>query len=212
MKASGMKTKIISQSDPQSSTMALEIIQKGGVVALPTDTVYGIACAVTQPQAIQQLYAIKERDALKAIPVLVGDLEQAQNITSNFNAQAKMLAEHYWPGALTIIVLKKEDLPQELTVYPTVGIRMPAHDWLRELMHQSGPLAATSANLSGGASPATAGEVLEQLGSRIELIIDGGECKGGIPSTVVDCSENEPKILREGGISPQQIYNLLSKL
>jgi L-threonylcarbamoyladenylate synthase len=88
---------------------------------------------------------------------------------------------------------------------------MPDHDWLRELMLLSGPLAATSANLSGAPSPATAKEVLAQLDGRIELIVDGGECKGGIPSTVVDCSRPEIKILREGGISPERIYNLLSQ-
>jgi L-threonylcarbamoyladenylate synthase len=206
-----MKTKIIPQSDAQSSATALETIRNGGVVALPTDTVYGIACAVTHPAAIKQLYAIKERDALKAIPVLVGDLQQVEKLTANFTKQAERLSKELWPGALTIIVPKAEHLPVELSAYDTVGIRMPDHDWLRELMLLSGPLAATSANLSGAPSPATAKEVLAQLDGRIELIVDGGECKGGIPSTVVDCSRPEIKILREGGISPERIYNLLSQ-
>jgi L-threonylcarbamoyladenylate synthase len=206
-----MKTKIIPQSDVQSSATALEIIRNGGVVAVPTDTVYGIACAVTHPAAIKQLYAIKERDALKAIPVLVGDLQQVEKLTANFTKQAERLSKELWPGALTIIVPKAEHLPVELSAYDTVGIRMPDHDWLRELMLLSGPLAATSANLSGAPSPATAKEVLAQLDGRIELIVDGGECKGGIPSTVVDCSRPEIKILREGGISPERIYNLLSQ-
>jgi L-threonylcarbamoyladenylate synthase len=203
-----MKTKVIPQANPQSCQAALEIINSGGVVALPTDTVYGIACALNKPEAIHQLYEIKQRDALKAIPVLVGEIQQLRFITDNFNPQAQKLADHFWPGALTIIVEKKENLPQELTIYPTVGIRMPAHAWLLELIRQSGPLAATSANLSGKTSPATASEVLAQLENRIELIIDGGACKGGIPSTVVDCSQPELKILREGGIPPDAIAQL----
>ena len=202
-----LSTKIILQSDTQSGAAALDFIRNGGIVALPTDTVYGLACAVDNPQAIQQLYKIKERDALKAIPVLIGDLSQIKTLASNFNQEAMLLAEHFWPGALTIIVDKNSALPPELTSYTTVGIRMPAHDWLRGLIRQSGPLAATSANLSGAASPATAQEVLAQLNGRIELIIDGGECKGGIPSTIVDCSQSSPKILREGGISVEQITN-----
>ena len=206
-----MKTRTILQSDAQSSALALEIIQNGGVVAVPTDTVYGIACAVNHPAAIRQLYAIKERDALKAIPVLVGELKQVESLTAVFTEQAKTLTEGLWPGALTIIIPKAEHLPIELTSYDTVGIRMPDYDWLRELLRRNGPLAATSANLSGAPSPVTAEEVLFQLDGRIELIVDGGECKGGIPSTVVDCSQPEIKILREGGISPQRIYNLLSQ-
>lgn len=206
-----MKTKVVSQSDPQSSSLALKVIRAGGVIALPTDTVYGIACAVKDHQAIRQLYEIKQRDKLKAIPVLVSDLEQAREIASDFNRQAEKLARQFWPGALTIIVPKKSNLPQELTAYETVGIRMPAHEWLLGLIRSSGPLAATSANLSGATSPATAAEVLEQLDGRIELIIDGGECRGGIPSTVVDCSQIELKILREGGLPSEQIFELLTQ-
>ena len=205
-----METKIILQSDPNSSAAALECIQKSGVVAFPTDTVYGIGCAVDNSRAIQKLYEIKERDTLKAIPVLIGDLSQLSDLSPNFNRQAMLLAENFWPGALTVIVEKNSSLPQELTIYPTVGIRMPAHDWLRDLIRQSSPLATTSANISGAASTTTAREVLDQLDGRIELIVDGGACEGGIPSTVVDCSQSKPKILREGGISIDQITSRLT--
>ena len=129
-----MKTKTILQSDPAARRTVLEVLQHGGVVALPTDTVYGIACAVDNPQAIAQMYTIKERDALKAIPVLVGEISQLERIAAEFNATARLLAEHFWPGALTIVVEKNPALPQELTIYPTVGIRMPAYDWLLDLM------------------------------------------------------------------------------
>ncbi len=206
-----MKTQTILKSDPAAHKTVLEIIRRGGVVAVPTDTVYGIACALDNPQAINQLYAIKERDKLKAIPVLVGDLQQLDRIASDFNSQAQTLAKRYWPGALTLVVEKNPKLPQELTIYPTVGIRMPAYDWLLDLMRASGPLATTSANLSGAASPASAQEVLTQLDGRIELIVDGGICAGGIPSTVVDCSQQPLKILREGSISSEAIRKLLEE-
>jgi L-threonylcarbamoyladenylate synthase len=206
-----MKTKTILQSDPAARRTVLEVIQYGGVVALPTDTVYGIACAVDNPQAIAQMYTIKERDALKAIPVLVGEISQLDRIAAEFNATARLLAEHFWPGALTIVVEKNPALPQELTIYPTVGIRMPAYDWLLDLMRECGPLAATSANLSGAPSPASAQDVLAQLDGRLELVVDGGVCAGSIPSTVVDCSCEPLNILREGGISSESIQQLIAE-
>jgi L-threonylcarbamoyladenylate synthase len=205
-----MKTRIISQSDPGAAAAALEIIRAGGVVAVPTDTVYGIACAVDNPTAIRQLYQIKERDALKAIPVLVGTHDHLENLALDFNTAARQLALRFWPGALTVIVEKNPDLPAELTLYPTVGLRMPAYDWLLALMRTCGPLAATSANLSGAPSPATAEEVLVQLDGRVELIVDGGRCEGGIPSTMVDCSQELVKVLREGGIPSADIFQVIS--
>jgi len=205
-----MKTRTINQSDPGAVEAALQVIRSGGVVAVPTDTVYGIACAVDSTDAIRHLYQIKGRDALKAIPVLVGAFEQLEGLANDFNKAARSLAARYWPGALTIIVTKNSALPVELTIYPTVGLRMPNHDWLLALMQNCGPLAATSANISGAASPATADEVLAQLDGRVELVIDGGRCEGGIPSTVVDCSQTPVKILREGSIASSDIFEAIS--
>ena len=205
-----MRTRIIAQSDPIAANTTLEIIRSGGVVAVPTDTVYGIACAVENPDAIKQLYVIKERDALKAIPVLVGTHHQAEDLAADFSKTANKLAERFWPGALTIIVEKNPVLPAELTIFQTVGLRRPNYAWLLELMQACGPLAATSANISGAPSPATAEEVLAQLDGRVELVIDGGRCEGGIPSTVVDCSQSQINILREGGISAKDILKTVS--
>ncbi|NPV40110.1 MAG: threonylcarbamoyl-AMP synthase [Anaerolineae bacterium] len=206
-----MKTQIILQNDPDTRRCVLDAIRNGKVVALPTDTVYGIACAVDNPRAIAQMYSIKERDALKAIPVLIGDFNQLAHIAAEFNSKAKLIIEHFWPGALTVVVSKNPALPQELTMYPTVGIRMPDYGWLLDLMRACGPLAATSANLSGAASPTSAQEVLAQLEGRIDLIVDGGTCAGGIPSTVIDCSREPVEILREGGISSASIFELINK-
>ncbi len=203
-------TKVIPQSDDQSAAEVLAVLRNQGVVALPTDTVYGIAGLVSSSAAIMQLYAIKSRDALKAIPVLISDIWQVSRLSNNFSAAAQLLAQHFWPGALTLILSKQPDLPAELSANETVGIRMPAHEWLRDIMRQCGPLATTSANLSGGANPITAQEVQTQLDGRLELIVDGGTCQGGIPSTVVDCSDEQNlRIVRQGAITAQQISQVL---
>lgn len=203
-------TKVIPQSDDQSAAEVLMVLRNQGVVALPTDTVYGITGLVSSSAAIRLLYAIKSRDALKAIPVLISDVWQVSRLSNNFTAAAQLLADHFWPGALTLILSKQPDLPAELSANETVGIRMPAHKWLRDIMRQCGPLAATSANLSGGANPITAQEVQTQLDGRLECIVDGGVCRGGIPSTVVDCSDEQNlKIVRQGAITAHQIAQVL---
>ena len=200
-----MKTRIILQGSDSAAQEVLNVIMSGGVVAVPTDTVYGIACSVNNSAAIQSLYKIKIRESIKAIPVLIADLNQLDQVATSLNDYAIKLALSFWPGALTLIVAKNLLLPANLTIHPTVGVRIPDHDWLREIIRKTGPLAATSANISGEASPSTANQVLEQLNGRIELVIDGGECKGGIASTVVDCSGEEFNILRNGSITPDQI-------
>ena len=200
-----MKTCIILQGSDSAAQEVLNVIMSGGVVAVPTDTVYGIACSVNNSAAIQSLYKIKIRESIKAIPVLIADLNQLDQVATSLNDYAIKLALSFWPGALTLIVAKNVLLPANLTIHPTVGVRIPDHDWLREIIRKTGPLAATSANISGEASPSTANQVLEQLNGRIELVIDGGECKGGIASTVVDCSGEEFNILRNGSITPDQI-------
>jgi len=205
-----MGTSVIKQSNPQSEELALKVLQSGGVIAIPTDTVYGIACLVNKRDSIQRLYEIKEREHLKAIPVLIGAHEQISNIAAIFSPAAYALSQHLWPGALTLVVNKHLGLPYELTVYPTVGIRMPDHKWLRSLIQSCGPLAATSANISGQPSLSNAQAVLEELDNRIDLLIDGGTCAGGIPSTVVDCTVSPVKVLREGGIPEPLIHSVLN--
>jgi L-threonylcarbamoyladenylate synthase len=204
-----METSVIEQSNPQSAEFAQEVLQAGGVIAIPTDTVYGIACLVNKRDSIKRLYAIKERELLKAIPVLIGSLEQTSSITASFPSAAHALSQHFWPGALTLIMNKHPNLPFELTRFLTVGIRMPDHDWLRSLMQSCGPLAVTSANISGQPSLPTAQEVLDELSGRVDLLVDGGICPGGIPSTVIDCTLSPVKVLREGGIPEPAIRRVL---
>ena len=204
-----MFTEILPMDHPETMGIAIEELKKGSVIAVPTDTVYGIACLLDKEEAIQNIYDIKERDTSKAIPLLIGEYEQIICATEGISEMGQKLAKRFWPGALTLILEKRDELPAILTPYPTVGVRMPNHDWLRKLIEEAGVIAATSANISGAENPITARDVLKQLDGRIPLIIDGGTCPGGIPSTVVDCTKKEAVILREGVISEEEIRSEL---
>jgi L-threonylcarbamoyladenylate synthase len=202
-----MITETLSTDHPEALSRALEILQNHGLVAFPTDTVYGLAAATFSTAAIEMLYEAKSREAVKAIAVLVGDLDQLSLLTSGLTDSARRLAERFWPGALTLVVPKHAMLPENLSVYPTVGVRMPNHPFALALLRKVGPLATTSANLSGGANASTPEEVLAQLNGRFHLLLDGGTCPGGVPSTVVDCTQTPPVILRQGAVSAQDILN-----
>lgn len=205
-----MFTEVLPMAHPETMGIAMQELKKGNVIAVPTDTVYGIACLLDKEAAIEEIYKIKERDSSKAIPLLIGEYEQIICATDGISEQAQNLAKRFWPGPLTLVIPKRLELPAALTPYGTVGVRMPDHTWLRNLIQKVGVLAATSANISGGENPRTAKDVLKQLDGRIPLIVDGSTCEGGIPSTVVDCSKEEIKILRIGGISQQQIEDTLA--
>jgi len=202
-------TQVLSASEPEALEVALEVLQQGGLVAFPTDTVYGLGALIQRPQAIEQLYRVKGRESSKAIPVLLGNLDEMMRVALQPRGWALRLAERFWPGPLTLVVPKNPVLPAILSPLPTIGVRMPDHPTALALLRRTGPLAVTSANLSGGASTVTAGEVLEQLQGRIPLILDGGRTPGGTPSTVVDCSGEEPKILRPGPISLEDLLQAL---
>jgi len=202
-----METKIIPITDKSAIQRGLDVLKRGGVVAFPTDTVYGIAVSVFDSHGIERLYEIKERETLKAIAVLVGDRSQIESLSPSVSRMARLLMEHFWPGPLTLVVPSSSALPANLSPGPTVGVRMPDHPFTLAFLKQAGPLATTSANLSGGANTLDAMQVLEQLGGRIELILDGGRTAGGIPSTVVDCTGDAPVILRQGPITEEEMIN-----
>jgi len=202
-------TETLPADDPAALPRAAELLSQGRLVAFPTDTVYGVGALVGNPRAIAQLYAVKGRTEEKAIPILLSDPAQLELVTLDASEMALRLARRFWPGALTLVLPKHPSLPEEISTQPTVGVRMPDHPVALGLMRLSGPLAVTSANLSGGANAVTAQEVLEQLGGRIPLILDGGQTPGGSPSTVVDCTGAEPRILRQGPISLKEIYKVL---
>jgi L-threonylcarbamoyladenylate synthase len=205
-----MQTQVIKAEHPDALARALAVLQSGGLIAFPTDTVYGLAAATFSAASIDRLYQAKTREALKAIAVLVGELEQLAQLTTGMTASAQRLAQHFWPGALTLVVPKHPKLPPNISPYPTIGVRMPDHAFARTLLRKTGPLATTSANFSGGSNTLTTQDVLAQLDGRIELILDGGACPGGVPSTVVDCSKSPPAILREGAITEAQILSVIN--
>lgn len=187
---------------------ALHILRNGGLIAFPTDTVYGLAALIGDPAAIERIFQAKLRSPNKAIAVLIGELQQVDQVAAQLPDPARRLAERFWPGALTLVVPRHPALPANLSPTPTIGIRMPDHAFARELLRQAGPLATTSANLSGGPNPRNAQEVLAQLEGRVELVIDGGDAPGGVPSTVVDCTGPELIILREGALSRAEIFGI----
>jgi len=205
-----METITLPADNPASIQTALELLQEGEIVAFPTDTVYGLGANAFYSPGIIKLFEAKGRDANKAIAVLIGDLAQLDLLTDRMNKVGQKLAKAFWPGALTIVVPKKNDIPELLTAGNSIGIRMPNHPVALELLKQFGPIAATSANLSGKNNPHDAKDVYSQLNTRVPLILDGGRCPGGIPSTVVDCSENKVRILRPGGISEEEINKVIS--
>ncbi len=204
-----MKTKVYSTQDPDAISKALEVLKAGGLVAFPTDTVYGLGALISSPEGIERLYQAKERSPSKAIAVLIGDPDQLETVTIGLTPFAQRLATHYWPGAMTLVVPRNPALPENLSPLPTVGVRMPDHPFTLALMRQTGPLATTSANISGEANTLTAEQVLDQLDGRVELVLDGGAVPGGVPSTVVDCTQDQPKILRQGAISSEEIQRAL---
>jgi L-threonylcarbamoyladenylate synthase len=204
-----METRLISAADPNAVRLALQVVQSGRLVAFPTDTVYGLAADPFSPAAVERLFAAKDRDMSKAIPVLVGAVDQLTQITSGFSPQAARLASRFWPGALTLVVSRRQELPLQLSALPTIGVRMPDHPLALKLLLASGPLATTSANRSGAENPLTARDVFDQLSGRVDLILDGGACPGGVPSTVVDCTVPDVKILRVGAISSETIFAAL---
>jgi len=206
-----MNTKLISASNPESIPLALQVIKNGGVVAFPTDTVYGVGANAFSVEGIEKLFLAKGRDTAKAIPVLIGDPGQFDLVTASINPVALQLAERFWPGPLTMVVTRHPHLPENISPLPTIGVRMPNHPFTLALLRQSGPLATTSANLSGGPNPSTAEEVLAQLEGRIDLIIDGGLCPGGIPSTVLDCTSSELHIIRQGPLSLEDLKQALAR-
>lgn len=200
-----LKTRIIPTSQASAIQAALETLQRGALAAFPTDTVYGLGALVGDQRAIGQLYLVKGREASKAIAVLIGDMESLTRVAAELSERALRLARRFWPGPLTLVLPRHPDLPANLSPLPTVGVRMPNHPDALVLLRSAGPLAVTSANLSGKSNALTAQEVYTQLKGRIPLILDGGKTPGGLPSTVVDCTSPELTILRHGPITQDEL-------
>ena len=197
-------------ANAESIQVALQILREGGLVAFPTDTVYGVGTLVFDGKAVESIYVAKQRPIEKAIPVLMADAADMEKVGMDIPEVAYQLAARFFPGPLTCLIPKQPTLPESVSATETVGVRVPDHEVARALLRAAGPMAVTSANISGQASPSTAQEVLAQLGGRIDLILDGGKTPGGVPSTLVDCTGKDLKILREGPISLAEIRQKLS--
>ena len=204
-----MTTKIISTSKSHSTEDALLTLQQGGLVAFPTDTVYGLGALAFDNAAIENIYIAKNRPIEKAIPILIGNMDMLHLVTDNIPDMAYTLMARFWPGPLTCVLPKKQTLPPAVSATSTVAVRIPNHPDALTLLNAAGPMAVTSANMSGHPSPTTAQEVYTQLHDRIPLILNGGQTPGGIPSTLVDCTGETPVILREGPITLDELLNAL---
>ncbi len=204
-----METRLLQADAAGVFDQALGVLQAGGLVAFPTDTVYGLGALAFDGEAIRSIYAAKGRDLEKAIPILLDDAVGLELIADEVPPMARRLADKFWPGPVTMIVKKNHRLPEAVSTTATVGARVPNHPVARRLLQAAGPMAVTSANASGQPSPSSAQEVLAQLDGRLSLILDGGRTPGGVPSTVVDCTGAEPIILRAGPVSLEDIRRAL---
>ena len=198
---------------PAAIAAAAQIIRDGGTVAVPTETVYGLAARADGDHAVAAIYRTKGRPDFNPLIVHVADLAQAETL-AQFDDRARALAAAFWPGPLTLVLPRRDDARLGMAVsagLPTVALRCPAHPVMRALIAATGlPLAAPSANRSGGVSPTSAAHVAASLGDRVDLILDGGDCARGIESTIVALRENGGwSILRPGPIAHAQIAALM---
>lgn len=182
------------------------ILRRGGIVAFPTDTVYGLGVSAYNEPAVKRLYRLKQRPEARPLPILVADMVQMAEVAGVLSPVARKLADSFLPGALTLVLPRSARVPDVITGGKTVAVRIPAHPVAIALIRGLGlPIVGTSANLSGRPSALTAEEVYSQFGDRLGLVIDGGRCLGSRESTIVDVTGAKPRVLREGAISRQQL-------
>ncbi len=209
-----MKTQVLPATDTEAFAHAVRLLRAGKVVAFPTDTVYGVGAGGFNERAIEQLFVVKIRERGKAIPYLLADAKDLALVAREIPDAARRLAAKFWPGALTLVVPVAARVPKILIAGgESVAVRVPNHPVTRALISSLGsPLAATSANISGGRDPANAQEVLAQLDGRIPLILDGGATRGNVPSTVVDVTTDPLTVRRVGVITIEEIQKVIGKV
>jgi len=190
---------------------AAAILLKGGLVAFPTETVYGLGATVDQISAINRIFSVKGRPADNPLIVHISDRKQLDRVVSYIPPAAEYLMDRFWPGPLTLVLPRSPLIPLEISAgLPTVAVRMPAHPLALDLIRAAGvPVVAPSANLSGRPSPTTASHVLEDFAGKIEVVLDGGSCRVGVESTVLDLTGKRPVILRPGGVSQEELEQAL---
>lgn len=213
-----MNTQILPIEDPGKDESyvrrAAEILRAGGLVIIPTETVYGLAANALDGSAVRRIYEAKGRPSDNPLIVHVSNMEMIPPLVEDFPDGARRLAEAYWPGPLTIIVRKSGRIPPETSGgLDTVAIRMPSHPVARAIIETAGiPLAAPSANLSGKPSPTNARRCIEDMMGRVDAIVDSGSCQVGVESTVITLAEGKPRLLRPGGITLEQLEAVLGQV
>lgn len=203
---------ILPSTDRACLEEAVRVLRAGGLVCYPTDTVYGIGAAAGDDAAVRRLFAVKGRSPGKPLPLLLSDAADAAWV-AEVTPLARTLAARFWPGALTIVMRKAPSYRSlALAGGETAALRVPDHDLVRGIIRALGePVTGTSANRAGAPAPVAAAEVVFQLGEMVELIIDGGRLRGRAESTVVDITQEEPRILREGALSRSEVERALGQ-
>ncbi len=193
---------VLSASSSESIRVAGAVIRKGGLVAFPTETVYGLGCDALNPEAVARVFEVKQRPSFDPLIVHIATRASFDHLVQAISLSDHRLMDAFWPGPLTLVLPKREHIPDLVTAgLPTVAIRMPAHPVARALIREAGvPIAAPSANPFGYVSPTTAEHVRETLGDRIDLILDGGPCPIGMESTIVSMAGAQPELLRPGSL------------
>ncbi len=203
-----MKTLKLKSGDEKK---AAEILKNGGIVAIPTETVYGLAASAFDENAVKKIFIAKGRPSDNPLIVHIADLNEIKKVACEFGEKAKKLAEKFWPGPLTMILPKSKDIPLCVTAgMPSVAVRFPSNKIANKIIKLAGvPLVAPSANLSGSPSPTKFKHVLEDLDGRVDAIVDGGDCDFGVESTVISMVCEVPRLLRPGKITPEQIEEVI---
>lgn len=193
---------------------AVAILRDGGVVAYPTDTLYGLGAHALTEHAVERVFRIKGRPADQPIPLLLAEASDANQVAEDIPLVAWELARRFWPGGLTLVLAAVSTVPRQVTGRGgTVAVRVPAHPIPRELARRLGaPITGTSANRSGAPGPVSADEVRTSLGSQVDLIIDTGPCPGGVASTVLDLTTSAPTVLRQGPVSVDDLRQVCGRL
>ena len=200
--------------DAEVILKAAEIIRRGGIVAFPTETVYGLGANGYDPLAVARVFEVKRRPSFDPLILHVAAPSDVEKLVKEIPSDAKKLIERFWPGPLTVVLLKEENVPDIVTAgLPSIAVRMPDHPMALSLIKESRcPIAAPSANPFGYLSPTEAEHVREQLGDQVDLILDGGPCPVGVESTIVSFSEDKPRLLRPGGVSLEDIETIIGKV
>ena len=192
---------------PRNRIVAATLLRKGGVIAFPTDTLYGLAASVYNHDSVARVFAIKGRPAGQGLPVLIGSVAQIEQIAVDVSGDALALAQRFWPGPLTLVLKRRPELPAEVSGgLDTVAVRQPDHPAAIQLIELSGgPITGTSANISGGPQPSSAEEVIRQVGGLVDAILDDGPCTVGEPSTIVDTTVTPCHVIRLGVVTLEQL-------